>query len=72
MKKCLKMGIEIERDCLYNLLFADYQAIIVNDDGDITFIMRKLIEEYSKWGLKMKLNTPEYLVVGGNQEVIQL
>ena len=47
------MGIELEENCLYNLFFADDQELIANDEEDSTYMMRKLVEEYDRWGLNI-------------------
>lgn len=71
-RKCSKMGIQVGDTCLYNLLFADDQILIANDEYDVSFMVRKLLEEYSKWGLKVNLNKTEYLCVGENGNDIEL
>jgi hypothetical protein len=46
------MGLPINQDYnLYNLLFADDQVIISQDTEDAEYMLRKLVEEYMKWGL---------------------
>lgn len=72
MRKCSRMGVEVGEECLYTLLFADDQVLVANDEEDITFMTRKLIEEYSQWGLKINIKKTEHLVVGGKPEDIIL
>lgn len=52
-KKCSGMGIDIGDKCLTTLFFADDQVIIANCEEDIDYMLRKLIEEYEKWGMNM-------------------
>lgn len=40
---------------IYILLFADDQVLIEND-ADIVYVTRKLMEEYSKWCLEINTN----------------
>lgn len=47
------MGIEVEDQCLINLLFVDDQVIIANAKHDIDFMIRKLTEECMKWELNI-------------------
>jgi len=72
MKKCHKMGIEIGNSCLYTLLFADDQVVIANDEEDITYMTRKLIDEYRGWGLNINLSKTEYLVIGESPNDLQV
>ena len=37
------------------LLFSDYQLLIAQHYEDLEFIVRKLLDEYEKWGLKTNL-----------------
>jgi hypothetical protein len=47
------MRLPINQDYhLYNLLFADDQVIIAQDIEDADYMLRKLIEEYMKWGCR--------------------
>lgn len=47
-RKCKNLGIEVEGDCLYTLLFADDQVVIAADEEDINYWVRKLFEEYEQ------------------------
>jgi len=56
------MGMEIQDTTLgiqdmtlYSMLFADDQLIIAQDDEDLEYMTRKLIDEYELWGLKLML-----------------
>ena len=40
---------------IYTLLFADDQVIIKQEYEDMEFMVRKLLEECEKWGLKINL-----------------
>ena len=68
-KRVAGMGIKFSRDrnqSLYSLLFADDQVVIANDEYDMNFMVRKLTDDYEKWGLKINTNKTEYLVIGEN------
>lgn len=54
------------------LLFADDQILIANDEYDITYMARKLKEEYLKWGLKLNINKTEYMCIADSSNDIQL
>ena len=45
------------RDTIYTLLFADDQVIVTQEYEDMEFMVRKLLEDYKKWGLKTNLET---------------
>lgn len=47
---------------LFKFHFVDDHMILAKDFMDMDFMIRKLYEEYEKWGL--------YLFVGGKAEVI--
>jgi hypothetical protein len=56
------MGLPIIQDYhLCNLLFADDQVIIAPDTEDAEYMLRKLVEEYRKWGLQINFGKTEYL-----------
>jgi hypothetical protein len=62
-QKCNTMGLPINQDYhLYNLLFADDQVIIAQhtEDAEYTRMLRKLVEEYVKWGLQINFGKTEY------------
>lgn len=63
-RKCNGMGIDIGESCLYTLQFADDQVVMAQDKEDLEYMTRKLIEEYSKWGLSMNIDKTEYLCIG--------
>jgi len=44
------MEIPIRNRILYSLLFADNQVIFAQDEDDMRSMIKKLIEEYEKWG----------------------
>lgn len=67
-KKCSGMGIDIGDKCLTTLFFADDQVVIANCEEDIDYMLRKLIEEYEKWGMNMNRGKTEYLRIGEEQE----
>ena len=53
-------------------LFADDQVLIANDEDDIAYMTRKLIEEYRKLGLNINTSKTEYLVIGKNPKDLQV
>lgn len=66
-RKCHRMGITIGDETLYTLLFADDQVIIAEDADDSNYMLRKLQEEYEKWGLILNTKKTEYMVVGDGE-----
>ncbi|KAF2889952.1 hypothetical protein ILUMI_16221 [Ignelater luminosus] len=66
------MGIPISYDStLYTLHFADDQMVLAHNK-DLKYMTRKLIEEYKRWGLKVKTNKTKYMCVGGKLEDLEL
>jgi hypothetical protein len=63
--KCRSMGVDVNGEYLYSLLFADDQVVIALDEDDSNYMMRKLTETYEKWGLKINFDKTKYLVIGG-------
>ena len=57
------MGIEIDNHCLSTLFFADDQVIVAGCEEDADYMLRKLEEEYDRWGLNINLTKTEYLKV---------
>ena len=49
------MDIQLRNSFLFTLQFADDQAVMANDKEDMEYMLRKLIEEYEKWGLKVNI-----------------
>lgn len=62
--KCNGMGIPVGDHVLSTLLFADDQVVISADVDDACYMLRKLQEEYAKWGLRINLSKTEHLTVG--------
>jgi hypothetical protein len=63
-QKCHTMGLPINQDYnLHNLLFAVDQVIIAQDTEDAEYMLRKLVEEYMKWGLQIHFGKTEYLTL---------
>jgi hypothetical protein len=53
-QKCHTMGLPMNQNYhLYNVLFADDKVIISHDIEDAEYMLRKLVEEYMKWGLQI-------------------
>lgn len=65
-RSCEGMGIPINETYLFTLSFADDQAVFAQDAYDLEFMLKRLYEEYAKWGLQISLNKTEYLVVNSN------
>lgn len=65
-RSCEGMGIPINQTHLFTLSFADDQAVFAQDAYDLEFMLRRLYEEYAKWGLQISLTNTEYLVVNSN------
>lgn len=63
-RKCSQMGVKMEDGTIYSLLFADDQVILAEDEEDVSYMFRKLVEEYEKWGLEINLQKTEYMVIG--------
>lgn len=66
-RKCKSMGLQVGDDTLYSLYFADDQVVIAEDEEDLSYMVRKLHEEYERAGLKMNLNKCEYLIIGSDE-----
>lgn len=62
------MGIPIRNEHLYTLSFADDQVVIAQDEEDLSYMVRKLKEEYSKVGLQINFDKTEYLTTEENVE----
>jgi hypothetical protein len=66
--KCKGMGIPIGEQTLYTLLFADDQVIVAADAEDVSYMTRKLEEEFTKWGLEINMNKTKYLAIGATAQ----
>ena len=51
------------RDSLYTLCFTDDQVVIAQDEEDLSYMIRKLNEGYTKMGLEMNIKKTEYLAI---------
>lgn len=71
-RKCHGMGIELNDTCLYTLQFADDQAVIANDKDDMEYMVKKLVEEYDKWGLTVNVEKTKYMCIGADAENLTL
>ena len=61
------MGVPIgdgSQDTIYTLLFADDQVLTPQEYEDMELMVRTLLEEYEKWGLKINLERTFYMVCG--------
>jgi len=54
-RKCQPMGIPVQNTYVYSVSFADDQVLLVQDHDDMEYMVRKLKEEYEKWGLDINL-----------------
>lgn len=64
-KKCKPMGIPLDdNSTIYTLQFADDQLILAQEFEDIEYLTRKLIQEYSLWGLKINMDKSRYMTIG--------
>ena len=59
-----KHGCSMGRECIFTLLFADDQVVLAEDEDDLKYMLRKLIEEYGKWGLEVNTGKTQYLAIG--------
>ena len=51
-KKCEKMGVRLTNEkYIFNLLFVIDQVVIAQDEEDIEYLMRKLLDAYREWGV---------------------
>ena len=66
-RKCSGMGIPVGGEIMYTLLFADDQVIVAGDMDDLSYMLRKLKDEYEKWGLKINMSKSEYLKMGDDE-----
>lgn len=66
--KCKHMGIPLTDYTLYTLCFADDQVVVAQDYDDLNYMARKLVEEYSEWGLDVNFEKTEYMCIGGAQQ----
>ena len=72
-RKCANMGVPLEDGgTLYTLCFADDQVVVAQDEEDADYMTRKLVEEYRLWGLDVSVSKTEKLVIGGDQQGIEL
>ena len=55
---------EKEHETKYILLLADEQMLIKQECEDMEFMVRKLVEEYETWGLKINLEKSFYMGCG--------
>ena len=70
---CSGMGVPLREDgTLYTLCFADDQVVIAQDEEDANYMTRKLVEVYRKWGMEVNVVKTEKLVIGGDQQSIEL
>ncbi|XP_044760850.1 uncharacterized protein LOC123318297 [Coccinella septempunctata] len=67
------MGIPLnDEKTLYTLFFADDQILLAQDQQDLEYMTRKLIEEYEKWGLELNIAKTQRMSIGGTREDVVL
>ena len=72
-RKCSGMGVPLgDLETLFTLCFADDQVVVAQDQDDAEYMMRKLVEEYRKWGLEVSISKSEKMTFGGDQQSIEL
>ena len=54
-RKCHPLGIPIQNTCVYLLNFADDHILLVQDNDDMEYMARKVMEVYEKCGLAINL-----------------
>jgi sorting nexin-29 len=70
--KCKGMGIPIGEQTRYTLLFADDQVIVAADAEDVSYMTRKLKEEFTKWGLEKNMSKTKHLAIGATAQDIKI
>jgi hypothetical protein len=60
-RRVRNMGIPLGDNRIYTLHFADDQVLIAQGLDDIEYLTRKLIVEYKKWGLEIRLDKTLYV-----------
>lgn len=70
--RCKCMGVPIDDEYVYSLLFADDQVIMAGDEHDVDYMMRKLADTYEENGMKINYRKTKYLVVGGEARDLQM
>ena len=60
------MRIFVNNNTLFSLSFVDDQVLLAQDSYDLEFMMKKLHQEYKKWGLEMSLAKRKYLVINSD------
>lgn len=63
-RKCNSMGVQVGERNIQTLLFADDQVILAEDEEDAEYMLRKLVEEYEKWGLELNMEKTQYMTIG--------
>ena len=58
------MGLQVGKEKLFSSYFADDQVVIAEDLDDLSYMIRKLQEEYQLAGLGINMNKSEYIIVG--------
>lgn len=48
---------------MYTFLFADDQLVVAEDKEDATYMVKKLIGEFNKWGPKLNIDNTQYMAM---------
>lgn len=71
-RKCEGMGIPLRNEHLYTLCFADDQVVMAQDEEDLSYMLRKLNEEYEKVGLEINLKKTMYMTTEEDTADLQI
>ena len=67
--QCLGLGVPIDNDILFTLLFADDQVIITGEKDNANYMLKKSKEEYDKWSLTINFDKTQDLKVANEEKV---
>uniref|UniRef100_T1HF33 Uncharacterized protein n=1 Tax=Rhodnius prolixus TaxID=13249 RepID=T1HF33_RHOPR len=60
--KCNRIGMKVKKNlCISSQLFADDQVVIAGDVDVAAYLLRKLAEEYERWGISLNITKTEHL-----------
>jgi len=63
-RKSSGMGFNVDNTNIFMLQFVDGQVMIAQGEEDLDYMFRKLQEEYSKWGLTIKIAKTKHMSLG--------
>lgn len=64
------MGVMVKNDHYYTLSFANVQAVVKQDEGDLSFILRKLEDEYQYRKTGVEINQNKMVLLATTQEAV--